>query len=150
MRTNLYVKEPEKRHWLAVRKNAGRTIDPETAEIDWRFALVADPYGLDDDLPDELKCVGRTYFVRSHDSDIWVCIHDLPARAQAAIVERWDKQEAMMLSCTGGTSLVDREWFTGEHDQQLEPDQQSGRRRASYRPPRTAPSTTSTTATGAN
>jgi hypothetical protein len=32
--------------WLAIRKEAGLKIDPETAEVCWRYARVGDPYGV--------------------------------------------------------------------------------------------------------
>lgn len=31
--------------WLQVRKEKGRNIDPDTAEVDWSYALTLDPYG---------------------------------------------------------------------------------------------------------
>jgi hypothetical protein len=31
--------------WLAIRKKAGRKIDPKTAEVDWTYELTLDPYG---------------------------------------------------------------------------------------------------------
>ncbi len=49
--------------WLACRKEAGLKIDPETAEVCWEIALIADPYGVYPDLPEEMQCVGRVYFV---------------------------------------------------------------------------------------
>jgi hypothetical protein len=33
--------------WLAIRKEAGRHIDPATAEVEWWHALTLDPYGVD-------------------------------------------------------------------------------------------------------
>ncbi len=33
--------------WLAIRKEAGLRIDPETAEVMWSYEYVADPYGVD-------------------------------------------------------------------------------------------------------
>jgi hypothetical protein len=32
--------------FLAIRKEAGLKIDPETAEVDWNYAEVLDPYGI--------------------------------------------------------------------------------------------------------
>ena len=31
--------------WLAIRSEAALQIDPETAEVIWKYANVADPYG---------------------------------------------------------------------------------------------------------
>jgi hypothetical protein len=72
--------------WLAIRKEAGRKIDPETAEVTWIFAYDFDPYGVDPELPDELKWISRNYFARAPGSDIWVCFDDLPiATAQSFV-----------------------------------------------------------------
>jgi Peptidase family M1 domain len=51
--------------WLAIRKKTGREIDPETAEVMWDYGYDFDPYGLDPELPDEYRWVGRLYFARS-------------------------------------------------------------------------------------
>src|SRR5262245_23428882 len=64
--------------WLAIRKEAGLKIDPETAEVMWTYAQTLDPYGVYSDLPAEWDCVGRECFARSPGSDIWVSFHDLP------------------------------------------------------------------------
>ena len=51
---------------------AGRRIDPETAEVDWDYAETLDPYGILD-LPEEDRwSIGREYFARAPGSDIWV------------------------------------------------------------------------------
>ena len=31
--------------WLAIRKEAGLKLDPETAEVEWCYAQTLDPYG---------------------------------------------------------------------------------------------------------
>lgn len=64
--------------WLQIRKEQGRRIDPETAEVTWMYAQTLDPYGVDPELPDECWVVGREYFARSPGSDIWVWFGDLP------------------------------------------------------------------------
>ena len=53
--------------WLAVRKEAGLKIDPETAEVDWDYGQTLDPYGVLDEweLPEEFHQVGREYWARS-------------------------------------------------------------------------------------
>jgi hypothetical protein len=33
--------------WLAVRMEAGLRIDPETAEVDWRYGAIFDPYEIE-------------------------------------------------------------------------------------------------------
>ena len=62
----------EDEQWLAVRKEAGLKIDPETAEVDWTYGQTLDPYGVLDEweLPEEFHQVGREYWARSPGSDI--------------------------------------------------------------------------------
>jgi hypothetical protein len=74
--------------WLAIRKEAALKIDPETAEVDWTYAQTLDPYGIQPDLPEECQQVGRTYFARSPDSDVWVKSGDLPDATPRRLVER--------------------------------------------------------------
>ena len=45
--------------WRALLEIAGHQIDPENAEIYWRFGQVVDPYGVYPDVPPECDCVGR-------------------------------------------------------------------------------------------
>jgi hypothetical protein len=79
-----------KEQWLALRKDAGLKIDPETAEVFWVHGQVCDPYGLCD-LTDEERCIGRNYFARSPGSNVWVCFDDLPD----AVCDRlWARLEA--------------------------------------------------------
>jgi hypothetical protein len=70
---------------------AGKLIDPATAEMRWGWAQVLDPYGILGDLSPEEKCIGRVYFVRAPNSDIWVEIGDLP---EATRHEVWRLEEA--------------------------------------------------------
>jgi hypothetical protein len=63
--------------WLAIRKEAGLQIDADSAEVDWRYGAIFDPYGIDPDLPEELRVAGRVYFARSPGSDVWVSFDDL-------------------------------------------------------------------------
>jgi hypothetical protein len=67
-----------KGQWLATRKEAAVKIDPETAEVFWEYGSVRDPYGLYD-LTDEEDNIGRNYFARSPESEVWVEFRDLPA-----------------------------------------------------------------------
>lgn len=76
--------------WLAIRKEAGLKIDPETAEVNWCYAQVADPYGVYPDLPEECDCVGRAYFARAQGSDVWVEFGDLPKATEEAL---WNKHK---------------------------------------------------------
>jgi hypothetical protein len=81
-------KEMTTEQLLAIRKQAGLQIDPETAEVDWIFAQTLDPYGVDPDLPEEYQQVGREYFARSPESDIWVWFGDLPDTTRDALYKK--------------------------------------------------------------
>jgi hypothetical protein len=75
--------------WLAIRKEAARQIDPETAEVHWWYVQTMDPYGVDPDLPEEYQQIGRGYFARSPGSDVWVSFYDLP---EATVEALWAKE----------------------------------------------------------
>jgi len=75
-------------NWLAIRKEEGLKIEPATAEVAWRYALTLDPYGVHPELPEELQQVGREYFARRPDSDVWVEFGDLPKATRDALWER--------------------------------------------------------------
>ena len=79
--------------WLAIRKEAGLKIDPETAEVEWIYALTLDPYGVYPELPEEYRQVGREYFARSPGSDVWVLFGDLPDAIESAL---WEKHKSKL------------------------------------------------------
>jgi hypothetical protein len=85
--------ETAREQWLAVRKEAGLLIDPETAEVEWTYAFTLDPYGIYPDLPEELQQVGRESFARSPGSSVWVCFRDLPDATEGAL---WEKHKAKL------------------------------------------------------
>ena len=76
--------------FLAIRKEAGLKIDPQTADLRWGWAQVADPYGIYPDLTDEEDCIGRVYFARSPVSDVWVEFRDLPDATRDALWQKLD------------------------------------------------------------
>jgi hypothetical protein len=80
------TKDAATQSWLAVRKEAAKQIDPNTAEVCWQYRNIGDSYGLlppqDDDV------VGRTYFARAPDSDVWVSFDDLPDEVCQALYSR--------------------------------------------------------------
>jgi hypothetical protein len=80
--------------WLAIRKEAGLTIDPEAAEVFWIYGQIADPYNVRPDLREECDCIGRIYFARSPNSDIWVEFNDLPDATQEALWQRHQRNLA--------------------------------------------------------
>ena len=110
-KTNIDIVEDQLtvEQWLAIRKEAGSEIDPETAEVFWCYAETLDPSGVDPDLPDE-ECykVGRAYFARSPESDIWVWFGDLPRE----VGERVWKLHSSKLAFPAG---LPRSWGTRRH-----------------------------------
>jgi hypothetical protein len=88
-------KTRELEEWLAIRKEAGLKIDPETAEVYWCYALTLDPYGVYPELPEEYRQVGREYFARSPGSDIWVEFGDLPKATRDALWEKHKRKLAL-------------------------------------------------------
>jgi hypothetical protein len=87
------LKECDVEQWLASRTAAGLEIDPETAEVDWEYGQVMDPYGVYPDLPEECQQVGRQYFARSPGRDIWVHFRDLPDEIRDAL---WEKHKSQL------------------------------------------------------
>jgi hypothetical protein len=71
---------------LAVRTEAAKDIDPQTAEVTWWIAATHDPYGLYYDLP--YKDVGKLFFACAPGSDIWVSFQDLPDATRSALSKR--------------------------------------------------------------
>jgi len=68
-------------------QNAGRQIDPKTAEATWFRAPIHDPYEIYPELPEEYNHVEEQWFARSAGSDIWVCFSDLPDATRDALWE---------------------------------------------------------------
>jgi hypothetical protein len=90
--------------WLAIRKEAGLQIDPDTAEVCCRYAQVLDPYGIYPNLPEQGYCVGRFYFARSRGTDVCVEFGDLPQSTQDAL---WLKHRNRLAFPTGVPTLND-------------------------------------------
>lgn len=81
-----------------LRKAVGLHVDPETAEVTWIYAQTLDPYGDYPNLPEEYQQVGREYFARSPESDIWVSFDDLPDATREAL---WKKHKSRLVSPAG-------------------------------------------------
>jgi hypothetical protein len=92
------IEEGAVEQWLAIRKEAGQQIDPETAEVDWIYAQTEDPYNVRPELPEEHQQVGREYFARSPGSKVWVCFRDLPEKVRDAL---WKKHKSRLAFPTG-------------------------------------------------
>lgn len=93
--------------WLAIRKEAGLKIDPETAEVCWDYAYTIDPSGVTPDLPEELQQIGREYFARSPDRDVWVSFRDLPKATRDALWAKHSSKLAFPAGLAPDTDVVD-------------------------------------------
>jgi len=98
-------KEMNVEEWLAIRKQEGLKIDPNTAEVHWQYAQTLDPYGIYPDLPEECQQIGREYFARSPGSDIWVHFHDLPQETRDAL---WERHESNLAFPAGLERLLEQ------------------------------------------
>ena len=72
----------------AMRKAAGRLIDPATAKIVCWFANPLNPYGDALDLPEEFICSERCYFARNLGDKQWIYFGDLPDETRNQLEER--------------------------------------------------------------
>src|SRR5262249_529069 len=88
---------------------AGLKIDPAAAEVEWEYGQPGDPYGINPDLPEEMRQVGRVYFARSPGSDIWVCFGDLPAATRTAL---WERHKEKLASCGLAHGGMPLSWFS--------------------------------------
>ena len=95
----------ETEQWLAVRKEAGLKIDPETAEVDWGYGLDLDPYGVYDEweLPKEFHQIGRQRWARSPGSDVWVHFSDLPDGVEEKL---WTKHRSRIAFPAGLEAIL--------------------------------------------
>jgi hypothetical protein len=94
----------------ALRKEVGRHMDPETAEVLWDIGQIMDPYGDEGpNLPKELQQGGDNYFVRSPGSDLWICFTDLP---EATVKYLWANQKFQKAEEEGMRS---RRWKPTSH-----------------------------------
>ena len=78
--------------WLAIRRQAGRKIEPETAEVRWEYEQTLDPYGVHPELAEEFRQTGREFFARSPGSEIWVWFGDLPTATRDALLKKHAKR----------------------------------------------------------
>ena len=100
---NAKMTKDDVEEWLAIRKEAGLHINPETAEVDWTYELTLDPYGVEPEIPEEYQQIGRAYFARSPGSDVWVWFGDLPEATRDAL---WAKH-SRKLAFPAGLSILD-------------------------------------------
>lgn len=79
--------DEERAEFESIRKEEGKKIYPETAEVCWIYALTLDPYGIGPELPEEYRQVGREYFARAPGGEIWVPFGDLPEATSDSLWE---------------------------------------------------------------
>ena len=77
--------------WLQIRKDAAARIDPVTAEVTFEWGQSVDPYGVEPNLPPEWDQIGRNYFVRNSNEEIWVSFDDLSHSARKVLWDRMAK-----------------------------------------------------------
>ena len=78
----------EYRKFEQERIDAGKLIDLNTAILHWGWGEILDVYGVLDSVAQ--SCIGRVYFLRAPDSDIWVNIYDLPEETRDEFWRRFD------------------------------------------------------------
>jgi hypothetical protein len=86
IRRGLPASEKDVQKWLTIRKEVGRRIDPETADVTWVYITLGDPYGVDP-VPEEWY-VDKENFYRSPGSDVWVAFSDLPDATKKALHQK--------------------------------------------------------------
>ena len=92
------------------RTEAGKLIDPATAEMAWHFADAMDPYHdgfLDLPHASEGTCVGRARFARVP-GGVWVNFGDLPDETCKAL---WARSESKQLMFPNGSLDPDAGWL---------------------------------------
>ena len=89
----MQTESDEIRKYLDDRKRESVKIDPQTAEVTWQYAEAFDPYGVHV-LPPEYRQVGREYFARRPDSEIWAWFGDLPYVVSRRLLELYEHELA--------------------------------------------------------
>ena len=70
-----------------------RAMDPETCTVNCGYGEVLDPYGVVGVGPEE-SCVGREYWARSPESDVWINFVSLPESVSDALMTKHRKASA--------------------------------------------------------
>ena len=70
-------------------KQEGLKIDPKTAKVKQCWARTMDPYGIEKDLPSEMRDqIHRQYFARRPRGRLWVSFYDLPEDTVKLLYDR--------------------------------------------------------------
>jgi len=113
------AKSDSRRRWLAIRRKAGRKINPETAEIMWRYGYALDPYGFHPEVWQACRQLQRNYFARCPGSGIWVFFYDLPTATRHALWEKHGAKIAFRLQDITGMELIYDRLESGERLDQV-------------------------------
>jgi hypothetical protein len=87
-RLSVQMNTPEAQEWRMVRKEAGRILDPDAADVICLYVETADPYGFCAEIPEGVSCVARDYFARAVGSEMWIVFSDLPERTAERLWQR--------------------------------------------------------------
>jgi hypothetical protein len=90
-RLSAQMNTPEVQEQRMERKEAGRVLDPDAAEVICLYVETADPYGFCAELPEGISCVARAYFARAVGSELWIVFSDLP---EATVERLWQRINA--------------------------------------------------------
>ena len=104
MSDNMQSQDDHVMRWFRIDEEAGRKIDPDTAEVHWAYRQVLDPHRVLPDLPEEAVEVGRDYFARSPESDKWVWFGDLPEATRDAL---WEEHKSKLAFPAGLFEVVE-------------------------------------------
>jgi hypothetical protein len=74
--------------WLEIRREAGKRIDPNTAEIGRSYRRSLDPYGVLGEPPEPYRQYSMENFVRAPGSDVWIWDCHLPKAKLLALWKR--------------------------------------------------------------
>jgi hypothetical protein len=85
---SLQMNTPGVRELRMVRKEAGRMLDPDAADVICLYVETADPYGFCAELPEGISCVARDYFARAVGSEMWIVFSDLPEATVERLLQR--------------------------------------------------------------
>ena len=75
----------EYRTFREAMREAGKLTDPKTVEIYYWHCELDDPYNVLEDVRPEASCIGRTFFLKTPDSDIMIFADDLPEETWAEV-----------------------------------------------------------------
>jgi hypothetical protein len=79
---------PEVLEQRLARKEAGKMLDPDAAEVICLYVETTDPYGFCAELPEGISSIARGYFARAIGSETWIVFSDLPEATVQRLLQR--------------------------------------------------------------